>query len=302
MLFPMNCNCCNSDKVIPHPLNLTGYRECLRCGLIFKEKHDGNTRKNELISHYSSADPHESVAAAKQNFFKKTLEFLNREINGPKKSILDIGCGYGYFIDLAAKQGWDAYGTEIVKKAVKCAEKKIGKANVHHGTLIDAKYNDNYFDVNTFWDVLVEVDDPFEELKECYRILREGGKIGIRVRNSFFQRLIYKLYLRFKKIADKYQIKKPYVFHQFSFNRKAIFLLLVRVGFTNIAIKNSPLSKGDPYNYTKINRIVNVTKNFTEILSEIIFFFSFGKLIVGPSLLIWAEKPKYKSKGRQIRL
>jgi len=120
---------------------------------------------------------------------------------------------------------------------------------------------------------------------------QEKGKIGIRIRNLFFQRIAYKLYSIFKKFNFDSKIKKPYVFHKHCFSRKSIYLLLLNSGFDKIRITNSPLTKGDPYKYVKYYKLIDIAKIICTLVSKIAYWASFGKLILGPSLLVWAEKP-----------
>ena len=47
-------------------------------------------------------------------------------------TILNVGCGYGYFLDMVSKKGWDPNGVEVVQNAVKNCGKKIGYKNVFH--------------------------------------------------------------------------------------------------------------------------------------------------------------------------
>jgi 2-polyprenyl-3-methyl-5-hydroxy-6-metoxy-1,4-benzoquinol methylase len=262
----------------------------MNCGLIFRAENDFLDR-GKAILHYSSIDPHESVGAAKRKFFRKALGILSRTKSSRSRKILDIGCGFGYFLDLAARYGWDVYGVEIVKQGVETSRAKFGKAKIHHGTLNNANHRQMAFDAITLWDVLVEINDPFSELNECYRILRDGGTIGIRVRNSLFQKLVFYFHSRFQKVANKIGIKKPYVFHQYSFNRKSITSLLTRAGFSNIKVRNSPLSQGDPYKHVNNAQLIKLVKYMIVAISEATYFLSFGRIIIGPSLLIWAEKP-----------
>jgi 2-polyprenyl-3-methyl-5-hydroxy-6-metoxy-1,4-benzoquinol methylase len=243
-----------------------------------------------VSNHYQNIDPHEKIAASKEPFFKLALDYLTSQITADTRSILDVGCGFGYFLEFASQNGWDTYGVEIADAAVQSARKKVGEANIFHGSLRDAYYSDECFDTITLWDVLVMIESPFEELEECFRILKRRGKIGIRVRNVLFQRMTYKIYFPFRNMASRLNIKKPYVFHRYNFTAKSLRLLLQRLGFSRIQITNSPLTKSDPYSYTRIDKLTSVLKFSVDIVGRVLFQISGGRLITGPSLLIWAEK------------
>jgi len=61
-------------------------------------------------------------------------------------------------------------------------------------------YPDNSFDAVTLWDVLFHVQDPYEEIRECFRVLKRRGVIGIRVRNVLFEKMIYRAYSIIKRL------------------------------------------------------------------------------------------------------
>jgi len=102
--------------------------------------------------------------------------------------------------------------------------------------------------------------------------------------------LTYKIYFPFRDVASWLQIKRPYVFHQYNFTAKSLRLLLQRLGFSRIQVTNSPLTEGDPYSYTRIAKLTGLLKSSIDIVGRVLFQISGGRLITGPSLLIWAEK------------
>jgi SAM-dependent methyltransferase len=252
-------------------------------------KEDKNS-SDRISSYYSNIDPHQRVATSKIHFFSYALNYLSSEITSIDRSILDVGCGFGYFLELASRNSWNTFGVEIVDSAVEVAKNKLGEESIFHGSLRNAHYPDEYFDVITLWDVLVMVDSPVEELRECYRILKRGGKVGIRVRNAEFQKIIYRIYIPVSKVASLLKIKRPYVFHPYNFTKTSLDLILRREGFRDIQITNSPLTKGNPYGHSQNKVLISIIKYTIEILTKILFKLSRGRLIIGPSLLVWAEK------------
>ena len=287
----MNCICCNSRVIKPSPFFLKNFYLCRDCGLIFQNQADIDIHTNNIVHHYQDIDPHQAVAISKKIFFKFALNYLGSKIGISNRKILDVGCGYGDFLKMALKKGWEPNGVEVAENAAIAARLELGEKNIFQGMLNKANYKDNYFDAISLWDVLVMVNNPFEELKECHRILKKNGIIGIRVRNIVFQKLIYCIHLPFKKIYPKLGIKHPSVFHSFCFSPRSIQKLIQKSGFKTIRIENSPLTSGDPYAYG-INRVpVQFIKAFIHLISNFVFAISRGRLIIGPSLLIWAEKP-----------
>ena len=287
----LNCICCNSRDIKSSPLFLKRFYLCRGCGLIFQNKAEIDTLADNIVHHYQDNDPHETVAASKKVFFEFALNCLKSKIGIRNKKILDVGCGYGYFLKMALSKGWEPTGIEVVEGAVNASREKIGHENVFHGKLKAACLEAESFDAITLWDVLVMVNHPYEEIKECHRILKKRGIIGIRLRNVTFQKLAYCIHLPFKKIYRKLGIKHPTVFHPFCFSPRAIGQLIQKSGFTNIRIENSPLTAGDPYAYGISRFPVQFVKILIHLISKFMFKISRGRWIIGPSLLIWAEKP-----------
>lgn len=288
----MHCVCCLSDNLKCQPLGFEDFFSCQNCGLLFQSRDKRAATKSSIVGHYQNDDPRSRVASSKIFFFKYVMDYLSTSIDKKNWSILDIGCGSGYFLELANKFGWQVYGAELTNTLANEAKQRLATENVFHGRLKEARYPDDFFGAITLWDVLLMVDDPSRELKECYRILRNGGILGIRVRNVLFQKFVYYAYLPFKAIGRKLGIKYPSVFHPYCFNSKSIDTLLSRLGFTNIQITNSPLTIGDPYGHVTITGLVKILKHLTNLFSKAIFGLSRKKWIIGPSLLIWAEKPE----------
>ena len=236
-------------------------------------------------------DPHEAVRHSKKVFFESALNYLGSKIEIRDKRILDVGCGCGYFLKMALKRGWEPKGVEVVQDAVKSSQKKVGCNNIFKGKLKMAGLSANSFDAITLWNVIAIVDNPYDELEECYRLLKRGGIIGIRRRNVLFQASVFRLFSNFMKIAIRFRLKEPYVFNRYCFSSRSLRALLSRLGFMNIKISNSPLTSGDPYNHMSLHYPVKLAKTCIDICSKFLFWITNGRRLIGPSLLIWAEKP-----------
>lgn len=94
-----------------------------------------------------------------------------RFINGSR--FLDIGSGGGNYLEVANELNWNSFGVEIDMENIK-KTKNLG-LNVFCGTLQDAHYPDNYFDLIQIKQVLEHVPDPNFIIKETFRILKGGG-------------------------------------------------------------------------------------------------------------------------------
>jgi SAM-dependent methyltransferase len=289
-LSHIKCICCLESEMQSVSSKLAGLAECRSCGFIFQLPSDNYLTREKIAQHYVDRDPHKKVAAAKEEFFLKALKYVQPRIENGNR-LLDIGCGYGYFLNLAKNCGWESYGVELMAEGVRATIQIVGDANVHQGTVKEADFESNLFDVITMWDVFMFMEDAYSALRECFRIMKKGALIGIRVRNAKFQKRLFQIYQPFKKVIEPMGIRDFYVFHPHNFSRLAIENLMKRVGFTNVQIHNSPLTHGDPYGYSRMSLITGSMKKLITRISSILYHASEKKFTISPSLLIWAEKP-----------
>jgi SAM-dependent methyltransferase len=259
--------------------------------LIFALQPGGTVGEDRILSHYRLDDPHRQVAESKRLLFDGLLDQLSERIGMPTGSILDVGCGHGYFLELARRRGWSAFGVEIVDQAVRRARERVGRSRIFHGRLRDAGLTAGNFDAVTLWDVLFLQADPAAKLAHCFRLLAPGGVIGLRLRNAHFQLGLHRLIEPARRIAPDALRERPDVFHAFCFTPASIQALLVRLGFERIRIVNSPLTFGDPYTISWLSRWVGVAKHMLWLGCRVVDRLSTGKTLIGPSLLVWARKP-----------
>lgn len=109
------------------------------------------------------------------DFINRRLDELMSEFAQYKQSgrLLDVGFGAGTLMEAARRGGWTALGVEVSRSA---AEHVHGLGfEVFCGTLHEARYPDNYFDVVTASEVLEHVPDPQLVLNEIARVVRPGG-------------------------------------------------------------------------------------------------------------------------------
>lgn len=100
---------------------------------------------------------------------------------GPAK-VLDVGCGSGVLLARMKSLGWDAEGVELDPGGVTAARAR--GVRVHQGQLADAKFPDKCFDAVHSAHVIEHVYDPVTLLRECFRILKPGGKLVILTPNT----------------------------------------------------------------------------------------------------------------------
>ena len=89
--------------------------------------------------------------------------------------VLDVGCGSGVLLARMKSLGWEVQGVEVDPGGVAAARAR--GVTVHQGQLAEAKFPDNHFDAVHSAHVIEHVYDPVGLLRECFRILKPGGKL-----------------------------------------------------------------------------------------------------------------------------
>jgi SAM-dependent methyltransferase len=250
-----------------------------------------STHAAGVVHHFRATDPHGAVAESKAGFYAQALESINSCIDRRERTLLDVGCGCGYFLEQAAAGGWRTFGVDIVPEMISAARKRVPAAALFTGDLRAAQLAAGSMDAITLWDVLDMVPNPAAELAECLRLLSPGGVIGIRLRNVECQLRLYGCHSGVLGLWPGLGIQPLYAFHRYSFGAKSIEGLLNRVGFTRIAVSNSPLTRGDPYSYCLLEGLAGAAKRLIHVAADLAFRWSGGRKLWGPSLLIWARKP-----------
>lgn len=116
------------------------------------------------------------LQAERREIAKYYLKLL-LELKPEAKSVLDVGFGYGDFLEAAEERGWETYGVETSAKAVAQARSYQPQATLFQ---IDASreklpFSGEHFDIVTCLDVVEHLTDGQYLFSEVHRVLRRGG-------------------------------------------------------------------------------------------------------------------------------
>ncbi len=116
------------------------------------------------------------------------LEFMEKKDIG-HKTILDIGCGFGWFEMRLIKNGIKKIiGTEITKKDLETARTSVKDKKVKFlvGNALKLQFPNNYFDTVVAWDVLEHIPKNTETIMfdEVARVLKKNGSFYLSTPNS----------------------------------------------------------------------------------------------------------------------
>ncbi|WP_109831253.1 class I SAM-dependent methyltransferase [Reichenbachiella versicolor] len=112
-------------------------------------------------------------------------DFLGDE-NLTKQSLLDAGCGTGWFTKKAVERGAEVTTLDIAPKLVDISVNKSPKAKGIVGSLLDLPFDDNSFSYVISSEVIEHTPNPYDATLEMIRVLKPGGKICITAPNRTF--------------------------------------------------------------------------------------------------------------------
>lgn len=193
---------------------------CENCGLIFSNP---IMPLGKIVDLYKKSTFDYTVES---EYLKKTYgHYLNKLLQNVDKinvSLLDIGCGNGFFLEEARALGIrKVYGIEPGKPSVKKAPKWLQK-NITIGILEKKTVKKNRYDIVCCFHTLDHIVDPNEFLQNTYASLKKGGKALFIVHDT--AGLSVKLFGEKSPIFD--------VEHIFLFNRENLAKLFEKNKFS----------------------------------------------------------------------
>ena len=97
---------------------------------------------------------------------------------GPGTSLLDVGCGSGYALRLAADAGCAVTGLDITPELLAIAAERAPEATLVHGGLDALPFDDQMFDIVVGFNAFPFADDPAHAVREAARVVRPGGVVA----------------------------------------------------------------------------------------------------------------------------
>lgn len=236
---------------------------CLSCGAVLPQRSFLHTDELEIrrclscgldVAHHTALD-----AAAGDNYFegmslneyrayyeplrrraaRAALKHVARLRGGDTSpgSVLDIGCGWGWFLDVCKQAGWTVQGLEPSAQMAQLARDTYG-IPVEQGGADDLDKLGGSYDLVTLWNVLEHLSDPPATLSKLQSHIAPDGMLGIAVPNAggLFARLA-RLLARAGiagPLHTLYQTSNPHP-HLYHFDQQTLIGLLQRAGYRVVA-------------------------------------------------------------------
>lgn len=172
--------CKNTSEVVEFEKFGINIVRCNKCSLRYSKKIPLNSAdfySGEEYLHKSIEVYHKNVLYRKERFGKERINLILEHITTREKKLLDVGCGTGWFLDLAREYGFQVFGQEHSKSLSGWTAKQLN-IKVFNCSVADIDESCK-FDVITMFDVLEHVPDPVHLLIDCKKKLVEKGIIVI---------------------------------------------------------------------------------------------------------------------------
>ena len=286
------CEICYSDSYhkIKRENNYQIFR-CNNCGLLFTSPLN-EVETNNIRNLYKNSYWNDIEKDSENNFtiYQKMYIYFTKRIlklfkNSKNKiKLLDIGCGFGFFINYAEKNGIDVSGIDLSKQSTDYAKKVLGLNNIYYSDIFSCSFARESFDVLTAFNLLEHTYNPRDFVKEMYRIVKNNGHVLIRVPNSKFHVLaltIFSIFPFFNKNNFNVLAMEPPK-HLYGFSDNNLILLMKSVGFNRVKIYPSPLTKRSGLESFYYPIVYSIT--------TLIYYLSFKKLNLAPTIYLSAEK------------
>ena len=234
------CCVCGVDCVALYRLTPFGVVRCPVCELVFVSPRLSPSALQRLYDEpayfeggvYGDQSSRSPAMVLQRTWTAGRLAEIGRHRQPPAR-LLEIGSGYGLFLDEARRAGYDVRGVELSRTGAEHARQQLG-LDVFCGQLADAPADPA--DVVCFWDTLEHVPDPLEFLRQVRRRLAPDGVFALSV--PYFSSVPARL------LRSKWWTLKPEQ-HIWHFTPATLRLVAARAGLVVTSVITSPLRQAN---------------------------------------------------------
>lgn len=228
------CHLCGqSDKEKIFSENEWRVYKCISCGLGVLDPLPSDEEIAKLYNEEYCKEQFVEGGEIGSADFKKRLRnekhrvlLFNRIIK--KGKVLDVGCGYGYFLAACREKGYEVQGLDISDWSAEYTRKKLN-IPVFIGGLDKFEKEHHSFDVITMWHFLEHTRNPRQILLQAKKMLKADGLLVVEVPN-------YEGTDAQRSWNNWVGWQLPY--HFYHFTPENLIELLSQVGFEVIRTKN----------------------------------------------------------------
>lgn len=180
----MVCPICGADPAVRAFRALPEYRECGRCGFLWRIDKESAARRSRVYSDERVVEGQVRDDARRLAYCRDRVRMMGRWKRPPGK-LLEIGCGTGELLRLAAAEGWEVTGIEPSAALCRVARGKVGNDRVVGATMEESELPADGFDCIVAIDVLEHIADAWALATKAYEWLRPGGILALQTPNAW---------------------------------------------------------------------------------------------------------------------
>jgi len=251
----MGCILCNSDGTFRHELSKRGYhiQTCNQCGLAQLHPLPPKAVLDSLyddsyFSHGEDSVGYGNYGDQEKDYLVTFADDVERILpHVPEGKILDVGCGFGYFVRMALDAGYDAYGVDIAEKAIETAQRQL-PGRVFLGTVESVKEFDGCsFDVIFVSHLIEHITNPVAFVSNLCQYLSDEGIVVFVTPNigSLLAKVSRSRWVSFK-VPE----------HVAYYSPKTIRELFRRSGLETVTIENAYQSYRLPFVVEKVRSLI----------------------------------------------
>ncbi|MFA5770619.1 MAG: class I SAM-dependent methyltransferase [Patescibacteria group bacterium] len=226
MFNHQSCYLCHKTNVRPiYKINNRSIYQCLNDDLFFSIDKKGS--KFDYDHDYYEASPYNQLQLINNIYFQSKLNKLKTLTHEKKPNILDVGCGWGNFLQIVKNNHLPYLGIDLSPRAVEiCQEKKL---SCQKADLINlSKIKNQKYLIITFFQVIEHLKNPLEYLKAAKKLLKKNGVLLITTPNNQSP-------LRYL-LGSRWSVYNT-PSHYFFYSKKSLERLLKLAGFSNFKVK-----------------------------------------------------------------
>jgi SAM-dependent methyltransferase len=175
-----HCLVCEAQDAAPlYP----GILRCRACGYVFADMRLTDEELFKLYNEDFFTGAEFSDYAADAKFFRKNFALRLRELKkfldpARHQKLLEIGCAYGFFLDMARGEFAQVQGIDITDAGVRYAREEL-KLDVVQADFLAHDYGAEKFDVVCMWDTIEHLREPHRYVEKIAAHTAPGALLAL---------------------------------------------------------------------------------------------------------------------------
>ena len=149
-----------------------GHVQCSRCASLFVSPLPDDETIRQV---YAEPDYHAEVELSAPRMLAEARARAKVLHDRGCRTLLEIGCGAGYFLDACAELGIEAEGVDAGPTGARARERGL----VVHDTWVEEFEPGRSFDAVALWEVIEHLPRPISALRRLRSFVRDGGSLAL---------------------------------------------------------------------------------------------------------------------------